>query len=161
MHAMSPERPRFEIRQIGTIERTEGGARLHVFEEYRACLDQLGTFSHAEVLWWFSQCDEEELRSITRVDPPFESPTLGVFATRAPTRPNPVALSTIVIRSVDEDAGIVEIGAVDAVDGSPLIDIKPYMPHYSRVREPVVPAWASQWPEWMPEDGVELDEPPR
>jgi tRNA-Thr(GGU) m(6)t(6)A37 methyltransferase TsaA len=161
MHAMNAERPCFEICQIGSVERSSSGARLHVFEEYRDCLDQLETFSHAQVLWWFSQCDDEQLRQTKKVDPPFESPTLGVFATHAPTRPNPIALSTVAIRAVDADSGIVEIGAIDAVEGSPLIDIKAYMPLYSRVRSAVVPQWASDWPAWMPEDGVELDAPPK
>ena len=88
MHAMNSGESCFEICQIGSIERSHEGARLHVFEEYRDCLDQLDTFSHAQVLWWFSQCDDESHRKTKKVDPPFESPTLGVFASHAPTRPN-------------------------------------------------------------------------
>ncbi len=156
MEAMDSGHSRYEIYQIGHVERTEGGARLHVDERYRDCLDQLDSFSHAQVVWWFSTCDDEELRRTTKVDPPFDAPILGVFASHAPTRPNPIALSTVAVRSVDGDRGIVEIGAIDAVEGSPLLDIKPYMPHYSRVRDPAVPSWASDWPAWMPVDGVDL-----
>jgi len=159
MDAMSPEQSHYQISQIGYVERSENGARLHVYDRYRDCLDQLDTFSHAQVLWWFSECDDEQLRETTKVDPPFDAPTLGVFASHAPTRPNPLALSTVSIRGVDPENGVVEIGAIDAVEGSPLIDIKAYMPHCSRVRAPVVPSWASDWPDWMPEDGVELDAP--
>lgn len=161
MDAMNLGQSCYEIFQIGYVERSENGARLHVFDRYRDCLDQLDSFSHAQVLWWFSECDDVQLRETTKVDPPFDAPILGVFASHAPTRPNPIALSTVAIRGVDAEGGVVDIGAIDAVEGSPLIDIKAYMPHYSRVRAPLVPVWASEWPEWMPEDGVELDAPPK
>jgi tRNA-Thr(GGU) m(6)t(6)A37 methyltransferase TsaA len=160
-HDSSPQRVCHTVFEIGYVERDDTGARLHVFEEHRDCLRNLDGFGHAEVLWWFSECDDEELRRTKTVDPPFEAPTLGVFASHAPTRPNPIALSTVAIRKVDLKKGVIEIGAIDAVDGSPLLDIKPYMPHYSRVESPTVPDWASQWPSWMPEDGVELDAPPQ
>jgi tRNA (adenine37-N6)-methyltransferase len=151
----------YEIRAIGYVERhDEGGSCLHVFEPYRACLVGLDGFGHAQVLWWFSDCGDERSRATTTVDPPFDAPTLGVFASRAPTRPNPIALSTVAIRGVDVGRGVLEIGAIDAADGSPLIDIKPYLPHYGRVRAPVVPAWAADWPDWLPDEGVELDAPP-
>ena len=154
------ERVCHTIYEIGRVERFDTGARLRIFEEHRECLRGLEGFSHAEVLWWFSASDEMELRNIKTVDPPFEAPALGVFASHAPTRPNPVALSTVAIRRIDLDGGVIEIGAIDALDGSPLLDIKPYMPHYSRVESPTVPDWASQWLSSMPEDGVDLDAPP-
>jgi tRNA-Thr(GGU) m(6)t(6)A37 methyltransferase TsaA len=158
---VNPGPSHYEIRPIGLVERgDEGGSRLRVLEPYRACLVGLDGFGHAQVLWWFSECGDERSRATTTVDPPFDAPTLGVFASRAPTRPNPIALSTVAIRGVDVDRGVLEIGAIDAADGSPLIDIKPYLPHYGRVRAPIVPTWAADWPDWMPDDGVELDAPP-
>jgi tRNA (adenine37-N6)-methyltransferase len=158
---VNPGRSHYDIRPIGLVERRgDDGSRLCVFEPYRACLVGLDGFGHAQVLWWFSECDDERSRATTTVDPPFDAPTLGVFASRAPTRPNPVALSTVAVRGVDVDRGVLEIGAIDAADGSPLIDIKPYLPHYGRVRAPVVPGWAADWPDWLPDEGVELDAPP-
>ena len=97
---------------------------------------------------------------MTQFDPPFEAPRLGVFASHAPFRPNPIALSTVKIVAVDEAAGVVEIKKIDANEGSPVLDIKPYLPFYSRVESPRVPEWASRWPGRMPEDGVGLDDTP-
>jgi tRNA-Thr(GGU) m(6)t(6)A37 methyltransferase TsaA len=158
---VKPGPSRYEIRPIGLVERRgDDGARLRVHEPYRACLVGLDGFGHAQVLWWFSACGDERSRATTTVEPPFDAPPLGVFASRAPTRPNPIALSTVAILGVDVDRGVLEIGAIDAADGSPLIDIKPYLPHYGRVRAPIVPAWAADWPDWMPDEGVEIDVPP-
>jgi tRNA-Thr(GGU) m(6)t(6)A37 methyltransferase TsaA len=148
------------VYEIGYVDRGDAGTNLQVFDEYRDGLVQLEGFSHAEILWWFSGCDEDELRRVTSIAPPFDAPLLGVFASHAPTRPNPVALSTVTIQRVDIDNGVIEIGAIDANDGSPLIDIKPYLPHYSRVESPAVPDWASDWPDWTPADGVDLEAPP-
>ena len=126
----------YDVRRIGYVERGVRGVRLHVLERYRDGLCELDTFSHAQVLWWFSECDDERSRAATQADPPFDAPTLGVFASRAPTRPNPVALSTVAIRGVDVERGTIDIGAIDAADGSPVLDIKPYMPHYDRPSSP-------------------------
>lgn len=89
---------------------------------------------------------------------PFEAPVLGVFACRAPMRPNPVGLTTARVLHVDRDAGRVEIADIDAYDGTPVLDLKAYMPFCDRVRSVRVPDWAAGWPQWMPEDGLGLEE---
>ena len=97
---------------------------------------------------------------MTQFDPPFDAPRLGVFASKAPTRPNPIAISTVRITRIDHERGLIETPRIDALDGTPILDIKPYLPFYDRVASPGVPGWASRWPQWMPEEGVELDQIP-
>ncbi|PKP82593.1 MAG: tRNA (N6-threonylcarbamoyladenosine(37)-N6)-methyltransferase TrmO [Alphaproteobacteria bacterium HGW-Alphaproteobacteria-2] len=67
-------------------------------------------------------------RDIIRQSPRHDPGTRGVFALRSPVRPNPVGLSLVRIVSIDAAAGVVEIDATDAFDGTPLLDIKPWKP---------------------------------
>ncbi|MDZ7739067.1 MAG: TrmO family methyltransferase [Bacteroidales bacterium] len=89
---------------------------------------------------------------------PFDAPILGVFASRAPMRPNPIGLTTAKIVRVDHDEGWVQVADVDAFDGTPILDMKGYLPHCDRVRNVRVPAWAAYWPDWVPEEGLGLED---
>ena len=81
-------------------------------------------------------------RSILRVHPRRnqENPLTGVFATRAPVRPNLIALSLCRVRAVNGTT--LEIDEIDAFDGTPVIDLKPYTPGPDRAENVKVPAWA-------------------
>lgn len=85
---------------------------------------------------------------------------MGVFASRAPMRPNPIALSTVKIKTVDMEKGRIEIGNIDAFDGSPVLDLKAYIPCFARVEDPKTPSWVQGWPQWMPDEGIDLDKNP-
>jgi tRNA (Thr-GGU) A37 N-methylase len=62
------------------------------------------------------------------------------------------------IRGVDAEAGRIEVAAIDAFDGTTVLDVKPYYPSVDRVRDARVPAWLPGWGEWAPEGGFGLDE---
>ncbi len=79
-----------------------------------------------------------------------------MFATRSEYRPNPIAMTTCTIRSVDEEAGVVHVGDIDAYDGTPVLDLKAYFPVCDRVEGVRVAEWAADWPESMPEEGLGL-----
>ena len=160
MNITDSERTTFQVYPIGFIKRDSGITCIHVMENYRTGLKELETFSHAQILWWCGQTDDEQKRRILQFDPPFDAPELGVFASRAPVRPNPIALSNVIMKRVDNEKGLIEIRDIDAFDGSPVLDIKPYVPCYCRIAAVTVPSWASAWPESMPEDGIGLDELP-
>jgi tRNA-Thr(GGU) m(6)t(6)A37 methyltransferase TsaA len=150
----------FHMSAIGKVHREEGRTLLRLDERYRDALVGLDQFSHAGVLWWFDRFDDPASRATLQVDPPFPAPTLGVFALKAPTRPNPIGLSVVRVASVDVSAAIVEVYNMDAYDGTPLLDIKPYLPSFDRVERPRVPEWAAAWPSAMPENGIPLDRMP-
>jgi len=150
----------YHLDTIGKVHRDKHGMYLQIDEPYRPALEGLDGFSHAQVLWWFDKSDDEASRSTTKFNPPFDAPILGVFALKAPTRPNPIGLSTVRIVSVDKESGIVMIPRIDAFDGTPLLDIKPYLPSFDRVDNTRVPNWAAHWPDSMPEDGISLDPGP-
>jgi len=143
---------------IGYIRVGEGGFHLEIVSDYRPALRGLEGFSHINVLWWGHLADTEEYRKITHCEQPYKAApeTMGIFATRSPLRPNPIALTPVAIMSIEYDSGIISIPYIDAEDGSPILDIKPYHPAVDRIREVSVPAWCSHWPAWY-EDSATFD----
>ena len=114
-------------------EARERGLSAHIEVEapYRAGLDGLERFSHAIALYWM-----HEARRDLIVQAPKHSPVpRGVFGLRSPLRPNPIALAVVRILSIDAASGRIEIDAIDCLDGTPLLDIKPYLPSVDAVPE--------------------------
>jgi tRNA-Thr(GGU) m(6)t(6)A37 methyltransferase TsaA len=148
----------YQVYPIGYVRRYDDGIQVEILEPFRPALKQLDHFSHVIVLWWVDQLDDEDMRSIMQAEPPYaEGIMTGVFACRSPCRPNPIALTTCEILGIDEAAGIVRIANIDAYDGTPILDLKAYAPVCDRVREVSMPEWLSDWPEWMPEEGIGLE----
>lgn len=84
---------------------------------------------------------------MTTIKPYKQGPEeLGMFATRSPLRPNPIALSTIQVISLDEQTGVIEVGYIDADNDTPLLDIKPYLPCEDIVCNVETPSWCAHWP---------------
>ena len=109
-------------------------AWLEIDALYRPGLQGLAGFSHIIVLGWLHQA-RRDLIQITR---PRDAAPRGVFALRSPVRPNPVSVSVARILSVDVATGLVEIDAIDLLDGTPLVDLKPYRPGIDAVPDAVV-----------------------
>jgi tRNA-Thr(GGU) m(6)t(6)A37 methyltransferase TsaA len=99
---------------------------VEVFPEFAEGLKDLAGFSHIMLLYHFHQVQEAKL-----VVTPFMDPQpRGVFATRAPKRPNPIGLSIVRLLSIEQN--ILRIENVDILDGTPLLDIKPYVPDFDQ-----------------------------
>ena len=147
-----------QLKPIGTVQAADFGFRLQIEAPYRPALQGLAGFSHANVLWWSHLVEGEADRQQLTVGRLFrQAPEeLGVFATRFPKRPNPLALSVVKVLAIDLEQGVVDVPAIDAEEGTPIVDLKPYMPVVDRVREVQVPAWCDHWPEWY-EDFAEFD----
>jgi tRNA-Thr(GGU) m(6)t(6)A37 methyltransferase TsaA len=149
----------YQVHPIGVVCRTDDGIYLEIGKSFRPGLGQLDRFSHVMVLWWADQFDNPEWRQNLQCRPPYaEEHVTGVFATRAPYRPNPVALTTCKLLAVDQERGLVQVADIDAFDGTPIVDLKAYFPVCDRVAEAHIPEWLSDWPEWMPEEGTGLEE---
>ncbi|HEX3574870.1 MAG TPA: tRNA (N6-threonylcarbamoyladenosine(37)-N6)-methyltransferase TrmO [Rhodopila sp.] len=95
----------------------------HVLPEFVEGLRSLEGFSHLILLYWLDQATPPKL-SFT---PPFDPQPRGVFATRAPFRPNPIGLSVVAFDGFDAPDAL-KVRYLDCVDGTPLLDIKPYLP---------------------------------
>ena len=136
------------LRPIGIVRAGGGAFVIEIDPAHRAGLSGLAGFSHVQILWWFSGCDNPAARGTRTVPKPYKKAPdrLGVFATRSPERPNPLALSCAALTFVDVEGGRVGLAYLDADDGSPVLDLKPYTPSLDRVERPAVPAWCAHWP---------------
>jgi len=132
----------FVLHPIGHIQKTEGRTLILLDKKYQPGLLGLDGFSHVFVFWWFDKNDTPQKRSILQVHPRGEqkNPLTGVFATRSPVRPNLIALSLCKIVSVKEN--VVEVEKIDAFEGTPVLDMKPYAPGQDSVTDVRVPEWA-------------------
>ena len=138
----------YQVKAIGKVRNDESGAYIQLEPEYIPGLQALEGFSHINVIWWFSDCDNDVERNELQSGQPYKNApkVMGVFATRSPARPNPIALTTSEVISIDLDNGIIHITFIDANNNTPVLDIKPYTPSFDRVETPGVPAWCSEWP---------------
>lgn len=128
------------LNPIGKIHIGREEMRIEVEQKYIPALKGLDGFSHLQVLWWFHGCDNTSARSMLEAEQPYKKgpATLGIFATRSPYRPNPIALSTARIIAINRENGIIQLAYIDAYEGSPVLDLKPYTPSLDRVDIPHV-----------------------
>lgn len=145
------------LQPVGVIQADDAAGRYAVQIEpaYRPALLQLDAFSHVLVLWWASQHDNPADRAVLTADLPYARGTqAGVFACRSEYRPNLIAVTIAPVLGVDVQAGLVFLPWIDAFDGSPVLDLKPYLPVSDRVRDVRVADWMAAWPQWMEEAGA-------
>ncbi len=98
-------------------------AEAHIFDEYSDALDGIEHNSHIFVICWMHESDRDSLKVIPRRISA-DSPPKGVFSLRSPIRPNPLSLSPT--RLLERDGNILRVENLDMIDGTPIIDIKPY-----------------------------------
>lgn len=117
--------PVFQIHPIGWVRKIDGRTTIELEERYLPALLGVDALREIEVLYWFDRNDSPEQRAILRVHPRGDpgNPMRGVFATRAPVRPNLIGLSRCRVLAVR--GNVIEIDGIDAFVDTPVIDIKP------------------------------------
>ncbi|MGZ4857241.1 MAG: tRNA (N6-threonylcarbamoyladenosine(37)-N6)-methyltransferase TrmO [Methanobacteriaceae archaeon] len=103
--------------------------KIHLNEAYVEGLEDLEGFSHIILLYHLHLCNGHLLK----VKPFLDNTERGIFATRAPKRPNPIGLSVVRLEKIE--GTIIHISNVDIVDGTPLLDIKPYVPNFDKFED--------------------------
>lgn len=101
--------------------------RVEVFPEFAEGLSDLEGFSHIYLLYFFDRAGPPRLK----VKPYLQDVERGVFATRAPCRPNPIGIS--VVELIRREENVLHVDGLDVLDGSPLLDIKPYVSMFDRI----------------------------
>ena len=109
-------------------------ATVAIDEPYRRGLAGLERASHAVILTWLHQAS----RNLIVQKPRHAATASGVFALRSPARPNPIGLHIARLVSADIDSGTLVLEAIDAIDGTPVIDVKPYFASVDSVPEATV-----------------------
>jgi tRNA-Thr(GGU) m(6)t(6)A37 methyltransferase TsaA len=131
----------FQIIPVGIVRKTDTAASIEIFNDYTDALLGLDGFSHIVVLFWFDQNDTAAKRRVLQVHPRKDprNPLTGVFATHSPQRPNLIGLTVCKIISIRGES--IEIEDIDALDGSPVIDLKCYIPGSVGEKEVRLPDW--------------------
>ena len=136
-----------ELHFIGIVEKAgEQEARVRVFPEFCNGLKGIEDFSHLIILYWIHLRDNEEERRTLLVFPKRHAVKVktGVFASRSPSRPNPIGLCVVELLKVEKC--VLTVKGLDAFEGSPIIDIKPYIPRADSIPNARVPEWTWHGP---------------
>lgn len=133
----------YTVKPIGHVKKIGNQNYLDINEEYWEATTHLDLFSHAIVLWWIDGRDTPENRQTVLSNPPKNKGPVpsGVFSCRSPSRPNPIGHTIVKIINVDEKNKQILIDHMDANDGTPIIDIKPYLPSSDKVDNARVAPW--------------------
>lgn len=132
------------IKFIGIVEKAGEEAEIRVFPEFCDGLRGVESFSHLIMLYWIHLRDSEEDRRTLLVYPKKHKVNVltGVFACRSPSRPNPIGLC--VVELVKRKGCTLTVKGLDAIENSPIIDIKPYIPHIDAVQNARFPEWTHE-----------------
>jgi tRNA (adenine37-N6)-methyltransferase len=108
--------------------------------KYEDALEGIEEYSHVYVLFWISKV-RKDLRGVKKIHPKSREdlPLVGIFATRTQYRPNPIGLT--LVKLLGREKNIVKVKGLDALDGTPVIDIKPISPRCEFPPRPRVPEW--------------------
>jgi len=135
-----------ELEPIGLVKATEketgdkrGIAEIVLREDLSGALEGIQDFSHIFIIFWMHEVAEEERRILKSHPRGREDlPLLGVFATRTPHRPNPIGLTLVKLLKVKNN--VITVRGLDAFDGTPVLDIKPF-DYWDMVEDARVPEW--------------------
>ena len=104
---------------------------------YSGALKGIEDYSHVIIVYWMDKVKEHMIMHRPQGNP--EVPIVGIFACRCPQRPNPIGITTVKLLEQKDDQIIVQ--GLDILDGTPIIDIKPYWPQYDRPGKAKIPDW--------------------
>ena len=134
----------YRVYPIGKVEKNGGSTRIRIFDKYAGGLLGLGQWSHVNVFYWFDKNDTPQRRRILQVHPRGDrkNPLTGVFACRAPVRPNLIALTACKVLAVEKN--VLTVDRIDAFDATSVIDLKPFIPPDAPSKNIRVPDWTGR-----------------
>ncbi|HEY33456.1 MAG TPA: tRNA (N6-threonylcarbamoyladenosine(37)-N6)-methyltransferase TrmO [Dehalococcoidia bacterium] len=148
---MVNEMPRMTLRAIGVVRNglqtpptprsdwEKATSEIVIDSSLTEALDGIEEFSHIIVLFWMHRLHQGDTPLKQRPMGNPGRPLKGLFALRTPNRPNPVGKTTV--RLLERKDNVLRVEGLDALDGSPVIDIKPYLPGYDVAVDATVAAW--------------------
>lgn len=140
---------------IGEIRKLNGECFLYFKPGVLEDNNTLNDSTYIRIFWWFHRFDTDRYRKVLTGNPPYKNaPRTGVFASRSPVRPNPVAMTIARILQFDLINNRIKVSALDCFDHTPFIHIAPYQPDREKIDDFRVPEWLSHWPEWWKEENT-------
>jgi len=118
-------------------------SEIHIEPRYAGGLRELEGYSHIIVVFFLHQIGAfDPARQLLRKPRGMEQMReVGVFAQRTKYRPNPIGVTAVELRGIS--GNVLAVRGLDALDGTPVLDIKPYIPEFDRIAEPRTPAWVA------------------
>ena len=129
----SPYKTRDQAPRQGTDELVE----IEIYKEYEEGLKDIEEYSHIHLFYWLHKSGGYNLM----VQTPWEEKKHGVFVTRSPNHPNPLGYS--VVKLVERKDNILKVRGLDAIEGTPVIDIKPYIKKFDQ-KESAISGWSKE-----------------
>ncbi|WP_167957450.1 TrmO family methyltransferase domain-containing protein [Anaerosporobacter faecicola] len=135
----------YNMKPIGSIRNTNG----KIYLQLDSCKNL--TSNYVKVIWWFHRFDDVKYRKVTQCDPPYENaPRTGIFASRSPVRPNPIAMTVTKVTRVDTENKRIYLENMECFDKTPCMGILEYGQE-DRVLNAEVPEWLAHWPKFLEE----------
>lgn len=112
-------------------------------KKYAAGLKGLKNFSHILVIFYMHKAKFDlQIDLVRRPQGRKDMPKIGIFTQRAKHRPNPIGITTVKLMGVRRN--VLRVKGLDAIEGTPVLDIKPYFPQFDRINHPLVPSWVKR-----------------
>jgi tRNA-Thr(GGU) m(6)t(6)A37 methyltransferase TsaA len=131
---------RNSIKESGTEDWRTVTSEIIIKDDLKEALSRIDEFSHIIVIYWMHKLPPSH-RSIIKVHPKANQslPLVGVFASRSPARPNPIGITTV--KLLERRGNVLKVTGLDAINGTPVLDIKPYIPGDDSSTEAKTPGW--------------------
>ena len=131
------------IKERGTEDCQTITSEIIIKEDLKEALSRIDEFSHIIVIYWMHKLPPSQ-RSTIKVHPKGNHtlPLVGVFASRSPARPNPIGITTV--KLLQRRDNVLKVTGLDAIDGTPVLDIKPYIPGDDSPTEAKTPGWLTE-----------------
>ena len=111
-----------------------------VDEKFTEALDGIDDYSYVIIVYWMNKVKDYVIKHQPQGNP--NVPIVGIFACRCPARPNPIAITTV--KLLEHKKNKIIVRGLDVLDGTPVIDIKPYWPQYDKVDNGKLPDWVNK-----------------
>ncbi len=117
-----------------------GISEIVVDEKFTEALRGIDEYSHVIIVYWMDRVKGSVVTHQPQGNP--DVPVVGIFACRCPRRPNPIGITTV--RIMSHNGNKIKVKGLDVLDGTPVIDIKPYWPQYDKVEGGRIPGWVNK-----------------
>jgi len=115
-------------------------SEIMVDDKFSGALEGIDDYSHVIIVYWMDGVKDYVIAHRPQGNP--DVPIVGIFACRCPRRPNPIAITTV--KLISHEGNTIKVKGLDILDGTPIIDIKPYWPVYDKVENGKIPDWVNK-----------------